>query len=183
MVSVDDRDALDRAFERLSPQHRAVFVLHHHAGLPLAEIADIVGVPVGTVKSRLHHGTRTLRAAIEPITIDGHAGRIATNDPCAAAEAFVVVDGRIYGFGVWRANEDPLFRSFLSTVRFPQRGAPDSSSAASFATPSHLSLPGWKTYHSDQYGFDMGYPAGWSVAPANRGWIYMQRTRPTRSVP
>src|SRR6478672_5531626 len=116
MVSVDDRDALDRAFLRLTPEHRAVFVLHHHAGLPLAEIADIVGVPVGTVKSRLHHGTRTLRVAIEPITIDGHAGRIATNDPCAAAEAFVVVDGRIYGFGVWRANEDPLFRAFLSTV-------------------------------------------------------------------
>jgi len=64
MVSVDDRDALDRAFARLTPQHRAVFVLHHHAGLPLAEIADIVGAPVGTVKSRLHHATRTLRTAI-----------------------------------------------------------------------------------------------------------------------
>lgn len=64
IVAVDDRDALDRAFERLTPQHRAVFVLHHHAGLPLAEIADIVGAPVGTVKSRLHHATRTLRTAI-----------------------------------------------------------------------------------------------------------------------
>ena len=64
MVSVDDRDALDRAFLRLSPQHRAVFVLHHHAGLPLAEIAEIVGVPVGTVKSRMHHAIRSLRAAI-----------------------------------------------------------------------------------------------------------------------
>ena len=64
MVSVDDRDALDRAFGRLTPEHRAVFVLHHHAGLPLAEIADIVGVPVGTVKSRLHYATRTLRTAI-----------------------------------------------------------------------------------------------------------------------
>jgi RNA polymerase sigma-70 factor (ECF subfamily) len=64
MVSVDDRDALDRAFERLTPQHRAVVVLHHHAGLSLTEIADIVGVPTGTVKSRLHYGTRTLRAAI-----------------------------------------------------------------------------------------------------------------------
>jgi RNA polymerase sigma-70 factor, ECF subfamily len=63
-VSVDDRDTLDRAFLRLTPQHRAVFVLHHHAGLPLAEVADIVGVPVGTVKSRLHHATRSLRAAI-----------------------------------------------------------------------------------------------------------------------
>jgi RNA polymerase sigma-70 factor (ECF subfamily) len=65
MVSVDDRDALDRAFVRLTPEHRAVFVLHHHAGLRLAEIADIVGVPVGTVKSRLHHATRTLRTAID----------------------------------------------------------------------------------------------------------------------
>src|SRR4051812_20685454 len=35
-VSVDDRDALDRAFLRLTPEHRAVFVLHHHAGFPLA---------------------------------------------------------------------------------------------------------------------------------------------------
>ena len=63
-VSIDDRDALDRAFLRLTPQHRAVFVLHHHAGLPLAEIAEIVGVPIGTVKSRLHHAIRSLRAAL-----------------------------------------------------------------------------------------------------------------------
>ena len=48
----------------LTPEHRAVFVLHHHAGHPLAEIAEIVGVPLGTVKSRLHYATRTLRAAI-----------------------------------------------------------------------------------------------------------------------
>ena len=64
IVSVDDRDQLDRAVERLTPEHRAVFVLYHHAGHPLAEIADIVGVPVGTVKSRLHHATRSMRAAI-----------------------------------------------------------------------------------------------------------------------
>jgi RNA polymerase sigma-70 factor (ECF subfamily) len=64
IVSVDDRDTLDRAFLRLSPQHRAVFVLHHHAGFSLADIAEVVGVPVGTVKSRLHHAIRALRAAI-----------------------------------------------------------------------------------------------------------------------
>jgi RNA polymerase sigma-70 factor (ECF subfamily) len=63
-VSVADRDALDRAFLRLTPQHRAVFVMHHYAGLAVAEIADVVGVPVGTVKSRLYHATRSLRAAI-----------------------------------------------------------------------------------------------------------------------
>jgi RNA polymerase sigma-70 factor (ECF subfamily) len=62
---VDARDALDRAFARLSPEHRAVFVLHHHVGLPLAAIAELVGTPVGTVKSRLHYGTRSLRAALD----------------------------------------------------------------------------------------------------------------------
>ena len=46
-----------------------MFVLHHYAGLPLATIAEIVGVPVGTVKSRLHHATRSLRAAIAIDTI------------------------------------------------------------------------------------------------------------------
>jgi RNA polymerase sigma-70 factor (ECF subfamily) len=64
-VSVVERDALERAFQRLTPEHRAVFVLHHYAGYPLAAIADVVGVPVGTVKSRLHHATRNVRAAIE----------------------------------------------------------------------------------------------------------------------
>jgi RNA polymerase sigma-70 factor (ECF subfamily) len=63
-ISVDDRDALERAFRRLSPEHRAVVVLHHHAGLPLASIADAAGVPVGTVKSRLHYATRILREAL-----------------------------------------------------------------------------------------------------------------------
>jgi RNA polymerase sigma-70 factor (ECF subfamily) len=63
-LTIDDRDTLDRAFVRLTPQHRAVVVLHHYAGLPLAEVADVVGVPLGTVKSRLHYATKTLRAAI-----------------------------------------------------------------------------------------------------------------------
>ena len=63
-VSVDDRDALERAFRRLTPEQRAAFVLHHHAGFPLDATAEIVGVPVGTVKSRIHAATRSLRAAI-----------------------------------------------------------------------------------------------------------------------
>jgi RNA polymerase sigma-70 factor (ECF subfamily) len=63
-ISVADRDALDRAFLRLSPEHRAVVVMHHHVGMPLATIADVVGVPVGTVKSRLHTATHSLRAAL-----------------------------------------------------------------------------------------------------------------------
>ena len=65
IVSIDDRDALERAFRKLSPEHRAVFVLHHHAGLTLASIAEIAGVPHGTVKSRLHYATRILRETLE----------------------------------------------------------------------------------------------------------------------
>ncbi len=77
-VSVADRDALDRAFVRLTAEHRAVFVLHHHAGFSLIEIADVVGVPVGTVKSRLHHATRHLRAAIvADDQIDSQEARLA----------------------------------------------------------------------------------------------------------
>ena len=61
----DLRDQLERALHELSPDHRAVVVLHHYSGLSLGEIADILGVPYGTVGSRLHHATRALRASIE----------------------------------------------------------------------------------------------------------------------
>ena len=64
-ISIDDRDTLDRAFRRLSIEQRAVFVMHHHTGLSLVEIADAIGIPPGTARSRLHYATRTLRSAIE----------------------------------------------------------------------------------------------------------------------
>lgn len=65
LLSVADRDALDRAFRRLTVEQRAVFVLHHHIGLPLVEIAETLGVPAGTARSRLHYATRLLRSALE----------------------------------------------------------------------------------------------------------------------
>lgn len=65
LLSVVDRDALDRAFRRLTIEQRAVFVLHHHVGLPLVEIADTLGIPPGTARSRLHYAIRLLRSAIE----------------------------------------------------------------------------------------------------------------------
>ena len=51
-----------------------------------------------------------------PITVDGHAGRL---DTCFDAQAFVFVGHRVYVFLVYRTEEQPLFRAFLSTVRFP----------------------------------------------------------------
>lgn len=74
-VSIDERDALQRAFERLTPEHRAVVVLHHHAGHPLASIAEVLGVPVGTVKSRLHYATRLLREALAPDRVESRKVR------------------------------------------------------------------------------------------------------------
>jgi RNA polymerase sigma-70 factor (ECF subfamily) len=64
IAASDLRDAITRALEALSPEHRAVVVLHHHVGMPLATIAEVVGVPLGTVKSRLFHATRLLRTAL-----------------------------------------------------------------------------------------------------------------------
>jgi RNA polymerase sigma factor (sigma-70 family) len=65
IVSIADRDALDRAFRRLTVEQRAVFVLHHHLGLPLVEIAETLGIPAGTARSRLHYATKAMRAALE----------------------------------------------------------------------------------------------------------------------
>ena len=63
--AVADRDELERAFRRIPIEQRAVFVLHHYLGLPLVEVAELLGIPAGTVRSRLHYATRSLRVAIE----------------------------------------------------------------------------------------------------------------------
>jgi len=42
-----------------------VFVLHHHVGLPLVEVASTLGIPQGTARSRLHYATQALRRALE----------------------------------------------------------------------------------------------------------------------
>ena len=64
LSAVVDRDQLERAFRGLSLNHRTVVVLHHYLDLPMDRVADIVGVPVGTVGSRLHFATRQLRSAL-----------------------------------------------------------------------------------------------------------------------
>ncbi len=58
---ITEREALQRAFNRLSIEQRTLLVLHHLERRPLAAIAEVLGIPVGTAKSRLH----TARAALE----------------------------------------------------------------------------------------------------------------------
>jgi RNA polymerase sigma-70 factor (ECF subfamily) len=63
--AINDRDQIDRAFRRLTIEQRSVLVFHHYVGLPLTEVADRLGIPIGTAKSRLHHATDALRASLE----------------------------------------------------------------------------------------------------------------------
>ncbi len=60
-----DRDELERAFRRLPVDQRAVLVLQYYLDRTVTEIAELLGVPVGTVKSRSHHAKRGLRAALD----------------------------------------------------------------------------------------------------------------------
>jgi RNA polymerase sigma-70 factor, ECF subfamily len=64
-TSLADRDQLELGFRRLKPEQRTVVVLHFYLGLPVPEIAETLGIPAGTVKSRLHYATAALRAALE----------------------------------------------------------------------------------------------------------------------
>jgi RNA polymerase sigma-70 factor, ECF subfamily len=61
---VNDRDQLRRAFGALDPDHAVVVVLRFYVDLSVPEIADRLGIAEGTVKSRLHHALRRLRAAV-----------------------------------------------------------------------------------------------------------------------
>ena len=63
--NISDRDELEQAFRQLPLDQRAVFVLHHHVGLPLVAVAETLGIPDGTARSRLHYATRALRAAFD----------------------------------------------------------------------------------------------------------------------
>ncbi len=65
MDLIHDRDQLDRGFRRLPPEQRAVLVLRHYLGLEPNEIAEHLGIPEGTARSRLHYAHRAMRAALE----------------------------------------------------------------------------------------------------------------------
>lgn len=60
-----DRDQLERGFRHLSVEQRAVLVMTHYVGMRAGEIAETLGIPVGTVQSRLRYATRAMRAVLE----------------------------------------------------------------------------------------------------------------------
>ncbi len=60
-----DREVVDAAMRRLDAHGRAIVVLHYFLGMPLTEVAATLGIPVGTVKSRLHRALGEMRIAVE----------------------------------------------------------------------------------------------------------------------
>lgn len=69
-AEADQRDEVHRALARLTHEQRAVLVLRYFLDLSVPEVADVMGVPLGTAKSRLHHALRAMRAAVDA---DGRA--------------------------------------------------------------------------------------------------------------
>jgi RNA polymerase sigma-70 factor (ECF subfamily) len=72
-TDLGDREQLERAFTHLRPEQRAAVVLHFYLGFSSTEIAESLGIPVGTAKSRLHYAMEVLRAAIEADERPAHA--------------------------------------------------------------------------------------------------------------
>jgi RNA polymerase sigma-70 factor (ECF subfamily) len=64
-LDLADRDELERGFRRLDTDQRTILVLHYYLGLSLDEAADVLGIPPGTVRSRLHRAIVAMRAALE----------------------------------------------------------------------------------------------------------------------
>ena len=64
-VSVSQRDELERAFRDLPDEQRAVIVLLYYRDLTVAQIAEVLGTSIGTVKSRLHYARQAMRAALD----------------------------------------------------------------------------------------------------------------------
>ena len=59
------RDELERGFRQLSVEHRMALALHYFVGLRPGEVAAALGIAEGTATSRLHYGSKALRAALE----------------------------------------------------------------------------------------------------------------------
>jgi RNA polymerase sigma-70 factor (ECF subfamily) len=64
------RDVVERALAELSPKLRAAVVLHYYEGLTREEIAEVLGVPAGTVASRIAKAVATMRKTLGTLPSD-----------------------------------------------------------------------------------------------------------------
>ena len=79
----EDEAALQDALGRLSAEHRTVLVLKDIEGMKYEQIADVLGVPIGTIRSRIHRARLELRELLEA----GERRTAAPHDHTAATAA------------------------------------------------------------------------------------------------
>ncbi len=65
IAALADRDEVERGFRQLPPEQRAILTLHHYLGLDSSEIGEVLDIPAGTARSRLHYAHRAMRAQLE----------------------------------------------------------------------------------------------------------------------
>ena len=65
VAQLANRDQVERGFRRLDVDQRTVLVMHYYLGFSLDEAAEVLGIPPGTVRSRLHRAIEAMRAALE----------------------------------------------------------------------------------------------------------------------
>lgn len=65
VAAIDDSKTVNAVLGRLREDYRAVLALHYLYEMDVAEIADLLDIPHGTVKSRLFHGREAFRRALE----------------------------------------------------------------------------------------------------------------------
>jgi RNA polymerase sigma-70 factor (ECF subfamily) len=64
-LSFEDAEQIHYGLAKISPPHREVLTLHFLDDLSIDDIAEVLGAPGGTVKSRLHFAKKALRTVIE----------------------------------------------------------------------------------------------------------------------
>ena len=65
VTSIAERDRMERELIKLPIDQRAVMVLRFYLDLPVATVATVLDIPIGTAKSRLHYGLRALRSSMD----------------------------------------------------------------------------------------------------------------------
>ena len=78
-AGLEDRELIERALAALSLDHRTILTLHFYLELSPGEIADRLGIPPGTARSRLHYALTALRAAVDASErrVAAHRGSVA----------------------------------------------------------------------------------------------------------
>ena len=122
----EERRRIERALDALPEHHRAIIMLSDLEGLSYREIAEVLGIPMGTVMSRLHHARKRLRAALRPLLGVVLALLALLGTTPVAAQQIVLFGTRVVlasdtppppGMRLAPAGPDERLQSFLPKLR------------------------------------------------------------------